>query len=258
MPVGVIPFPNAPWSRHGPKKARRRNPTSLLEALPIDLLPRQRAAPRAAGLPTPHRSPHTAAAPHPSARHKQTRHQQKPSQHHAARHLRQARHAALKAHGQEAPGHEDAGQTEEGLAGQVRLAAGRAVFSEVRPRPVRRIVGPGGRGDVPHGFEDYETRGLAGRCTSISGCNGRRWVRDVISRGASGLRGQPARLAGQEQDEAADDQEDDGLLSSSVRGAARAAVPRAAGVYSTRSRRWRDVDAGLTQAARTRTSTPKP
>ena len=33
---------------------------------------------------------------------------------------------------------------------------------------------------------------------------------------------------------------------------------RALPVCQTRSRRWRHVDAGLTQAARTRTSTPKP
>ena len=45
--------------------SRRETTRQPLQSAAIDLWLRQRAAPRAAGLPTPHRSPHAAAAPHP-------------------------------------------------------------------------------------------------------------------------------------------------------------------------------------------------
>ena len=70
---------DASESLKGPSPISRRETTRQersREALPIDFWPRQRAAPRAAGLPTPHRGPNAAAAPHPNPRHKQTRHQQ--------------------------------------------------------------------------------------------------------------------------------------------------------------------------------------
>ena len=128
-------------------------------------------------------------------------------------------------------------------------------FSEVRPRPVRRVSRPEVEEMFRTGLKITKREASPADVRGIGGCmdadGGTLSLAELAALWAK------ARLAGQEQDEAADDQEDDGLLSSSVR------EPLAA--VSLRCRRLFNTVASMASRGRwthtgrrTRTSTPKP